>query len=219
MLTVSTSSAKVRTSKGTLVLVGFIFVFLITSLAIGLKASSAALPVPAGRGCHGGEGEDAMITCTSSSSSTTTVSSSSTDSTTSSATSSAPTTSTTTTTTSTTTTLVSQVPVQSDAPVSSADCGALNGISYRVLAPGTQLTITINGNGQMTYTVPSEQSFNWSWYFVPSNGQSTTNLGQQITTAMWSTGHGQDFSFFVAKLNGQVGLVLQTDYALSQYCS
>jgi hypothetical protein len=87
-----------------------------------------------------------------------------------------------------------------------------------VLAPGTQLTITINGNGQMTFTVPSE-SFTWNWYFVPANGQSTTNLGQQITTSLWSSGHGQDFSFFVAKLNGQVGLVLQTDYALSQACA
>jgi hypothetical protein len=95
----------------------------------------------------------------------------------------------------------------------------LNGISYKALPGGTNLTIAFNGNGQMTYTVPTEKSFSWSWYWVPSNGQSTTTLGQQITNAMWSSGHGQNFSFFVAKLNGQTGIVLQTDYALSQACS
>jgi hypothetical protein len=88
-----------------------------------------------------------------------------------------------------------------------------------VLAAGTNLTIAFNGNGQMTYTVPSENSFSWKWYWVPAEGQSTTALGQQLTTAMWTSGHGQDFSFFVANLNGQTGLVLQTDYSLSQACS
>jgi hypothetical protein len=100
-----------------------------------------------------------------------------------------------------------------------ADCNALKGISYEALAGGTTVTIAFNGNGQMTYTVPSEKSFSWNWYFVPAEGVSTTLLSQQITSAMWASGHGQNFSFFVAKLNGQTGLVLQTDYALSQACS
>jgi hypothetical protein len=205
MLTASSSTTKLKTSKGTLILVGFVFIFLITSVAVGLRTSNAALPVSAGRGCHGGEGDDGSVTCTSTSSSTVTTSTVST--------------STQTTQTTTTTITSSQGPVDPVQPEGRADCGALNGISYQALAGGTTLTIAFNGNGQMTYTVPSEKSFSWNWYFVPANGQSTTALGQQITNAMWSSGHGQNFSFFVAKLNGVTGLVLQTDYALSQACS
>lgn len=194
--------------KGTLVLVGFVFIFLVTSVAVGVRTSNAALPVSAGRSCHGGgEGDDAMITCTSSSTSTTTVTvSSTTDSSSSTVQTS-------------TTTSLTQGPVNPVQPMSQADCNALNGISYQSLQGGTTLTIAFNGNGQMTYTVPTEKSFSWNWYFVPANGVSTTLLGQQITNAMWSSGHGQNFSFFVAKLNGQIGIVLQTDYALSQACS
>jgi len=54
---------------------------------------------------------------------------------------------------------------------------------------------------------------------VPADGMSTSALSQQVTTAMWSSGHGQDFSFFAAQFNGQAGIVLQTNYALSQACS
>jgi hypothetical protein len=202
MLTGSTFTGanKLRTSKGTLVLVGFVFVFLVTSLAIGLRTSNASLPVSLGRGCHGsGEGEDAMVTC---STSTTLTSTSTTDSTT------------TATSTVISTSSSSQDPV---APVAPANCNALNGISYQMLAAGTNVTIAFNGNGQMTYTVPSE-SFSWNWYWVPANGMSTSALGQEITTTMWSSGHGQDFSFFAAQFNRQAGIVLQTDYALSQAC-
>lgn len=211
MLTGSTSTSKLRTSKGTLVLVGFVFIFLITSVAVGLRTSNAALPLAGG--CHGGEGEDTTVTCTTSSSSTTTQSSSSTSSTTSSSTTTTVTTAIGTVSTTTTTS-------QQDPPaINHPQCNALDGISYQGLAAGTTLTIPFNGNGQMTFTVPSEKSFNWNWYWIPANGQSTTTLGQKITTAMWADGHGQDFSFFVAKLNGQTGLVLQTDYLMSQACN
>jgi len=199
----SSDTSKMKMSKGTLVLVGFVFVFLITSVAIGLRTSNAALPVPAARNCHGSE--DGSFTCTTSSTSTITETSS-TDSTSTSQTITSTTTS--------SPTLGGNDPV---APVSLANCNALNGISYQTLASGTNLTIAFNGNGQMTYIVP-KTSFNWGWYFVPANGQSTTTLGQQITNAMWASGHGQNFSFFIAQLNGQTGLVLQTDYALSQAC-
>lgn len=207
----SSTSTKLRTRKATLVLVGFVFVFLVASLAIGLRTSSAALPVMAGAGCS--SSEDGPATCTSSSTSTVTTSSP--------VTTSSSTTETTTTTITETTSTSSQQSNGPNAPVPTegkADCSALNGIAYSALAPGTNVTIAFNGNGQMTYTVP-KTSFSWNWYFVPADGQSTTTLGQEVTNAMWSSGHGQNFSFFVAKLNGQLGLVLQTDYALSQACS
>jgi len=219
MLTGSTLSGgnKLRTNKTTLVLVGFVFVFLVTSLAVGLRTANASLPISLGRGCHsGGEGGDAVLTCTTSS--TSTVTSSTTSSTSSSSTKTESTTSTTTTTTETTT--VTDSVNSGSSPASSgvpSNCNALSGISYQWLKPGTTITIAFNGNGQMTYTVPSE-SFSWNWYWVPANGVSTATLGQKITTEMWSSGHGQDFSFFVAQLNGQSGIVLQTDYALAQAC-
>lgn len=204
MLTGSrTTSSKLRTAKGTLALMSFVFIFLIASLAVGLRTSNAALPLAAGKGCHQG-GEDGAVTCTSSSTSTTTVTSS-------------------TTTVDSTTTVTStsdQSGGNSDPVVgpSASDCSALNGIGFQVLAPGTNVTIAFNGNGQMTFTVPSQKAFTWNWYWVPANGQDTNTLGQQVTSAMWASGHGQNFSFFVANLNGQTGLVLQTDYALSQAC-
>jgi len=211
MLTGSASpTAKLRTSKGALVLVGFVFVFLIASLAIGM--SSSALSVPASKGCHGGgEGDDAVATCTTSSSTVTVTSSSSSSTTTTS--------SKTTTSTTTTTTTSTAGPNDPVIVVNPANCNALDGITYQGLSAGTILTIAWNGNGQMTFKVPSESSFSWNWYWIPAGGQSTTTLGQQITTSMWASGHGQDFSFFVAKLNGATGIVLQTDYALSHACS
>ncbi|MFI5420227.1 MAG: hypothetical protein ACHQ1H_04610, partial [Nitrososphaerales archaeon] len=66
--------------------------------------------------------------------------------------------------------------------------------------------------------VPS-QSFTWNWYWVPAGGVDPNTLAQQITSAMWADGHGQNLSFFVASLNGQTGLVLQTDYAIAQACA
>jgi hypothetical protein len=212
MLTGSTFTGgnKLRTRKATLVLVGFVSVFLVASLAIGLRTANASLPISLGRGCHGsGEGGDAVLTCSTSSTLTTTSSPSSSSSTTKTST---------TTTVTDSTISTTQGPQDPVTPVAPSNCNALNGISYQLLAAGTNLTIAFNGNGQMTFTVPSE-SFSWNWYFVPANGASTTTLGQQITTTMWSSGHGQDFSFFVAQLNGQTGIVLQTDYALSQACS
>lgn len=211
MLTGSTLSGgnKLGTNRTKLVLVGFVFVFLATSLVIGLRTSNATLPISMGGCSGGGEGGDAMVTCTTSSTLTSTASSSSSTET-----------STTTSDTSTITvgSTVSTTQTSQNPGVTPANCNALNGISYQLLKPGTKLTIAVNGNGQMTFTVPSE-SFTWNWYFVPVNGVSTSTLGQKITTTMWSSGHGQDFHFFVAKLNGQSGIVLQTDYALSQACS
>jgi len=90
-------------------------------------------------------------------------------------------------------------------------------VSYQVLSAGTKLTIAFNGNGQMIFTVPA-QSFTWNWYWIPTNGADPSALSLQITNAMWASGHGQNFSFFVATLNGQTGLVLQTDYSLAQAC-
>jgi len=211
----SSTTAKLRTRKATLALVGFVFVFLVASLAIGLRTSSATIPWFAGAGCTGSE--DGPATCTSSSMSTVTSGTVTTTATTSS--SSTETTVATTTTTETSTSGSQSGGVNDPAPTEGkADCSALNGIAYSALAPGTNVTIAFNGNGQMTYTVP-KTSFSWNWYFVPADGQSTSTLGQEVTTALWSSGHGQNFSFFVAKLNGQIGLVLQTDYALSQVCS
>jgi hypothetical protein len=201
------TTTKRGSGKATFVLVGFVFVFLVTSVAIGLRTSNAALPLQAAKGCHTGGGSEgdglmASVKCTS-----TTISSTSTTVTT-----------TVTNTVSTdSSTSISQGPSDPVTPVSTADCGALKGISYQALATGTNLTIAYNGNGQMTFTVP-KTSFTWMWYFVPANGQNTATLGQTITSAMWANGHGQNFSFFVASLNGQTGLVLQTDYALSQVC-
>jgi len=205
MLTVTSHTFK--TTKGTLVLVGFIFVFLVASVAIGLRASNAF--VPAVKGCHGGSEGDGVATCTTTStaseisvtstetSTTTTVSSVTTDQTTSGP---------------------DNQPQNSVIIPSQATCSPLNGISYQTLSAGTQLTIAFNGNSQMTFTVPS-QSFTWNWYWIPANGQDLNTLGQQITSSMWASGHGQNFSFFIASLNGQSGIVLQTDYALSQACA
>ncbi|MDA4111402.1 MAG: hypothetical protein OK439_02605 [Thaumarchaeota archaeon] len=181
-------------------LVSFVFIFILASVAIGFRASNAS--IPSTRGCHGG-GDGGEVTCTTSTDSTTTVvSSSSTESSTS---------------TLTVSTTVSDPTYDPPIVPSQSTCSALNGISYQSLASGTQLTIAFNGNGQMTFTVPS-QSFSWNWYWVPANGVDTNTLSQQITNAMWSSGHGQNFSFFVASLNGQTGIVLQTDYALAQAC-
>jgi len=205
MLTLTSHTFK--TKKGTLVLVGFIFVFLMASVAIGLRASNAY--VPALKGCHGGSEGDGVATCTTTStvsetsitstdtSTTTTVSSATTDQTTSS---------------------IDNQPQNSVIIPSQETCSPLNGITYQTLSAGTQLTIAFNGNGQMTFTVPS-QSFTWNWYWIPANGQDLNTLGQQITSSMWGSGHGQNFSFFIASLNGQSGIVLQTDYALSQACA
>jgi len=205
MLTGSYTSGKLGKRKGTLVLVSFVFVFLIASLAIGLRTSNAALAVSAGKGCHGG-GDGELVTCTSSSSSSTTTVSTSTQSSSE-------------TTTTTTVTTSDQSGGSSD-PVtpSSSACSALNGLGYQVLSAGTNVTIAFNGNSQMVFTVPAQKTFTWNWYWVPANGQDVNGMGQQITSSMWASGHGQNFSFFVANLNGQTGLVLQTDYAMSQAC-
>jgi hypothetical protein len=209
MLTGLPASKRQRTTKATTIAIGIVFAILAMSLVVGLRTSNAALPVaPAAKGCHtgGGEGDDvAAMMCTTSTTSPTSTS-----------------TVTTSTTTVSTFSTVSTTSDQSGSnPVSSnalADCGSLNGIGYQALTPGTALSITVNGKYQMTFTVPKEASFSWMWYWVPANGQSTSTLGQQVTSALWASGHGQDFTFFVAQLNGQTGLVLQTDYALSQAC-
>jgi len=205
MLTVTSHTFK--TKKGTLVLVGFIFVFLMASVTIGLRASNAY--VPALKGCHGGSEGDGVATCTTTSTVSET-SITSTDTSTSTTVSSV--------TTDQTTSSIDNQPQNSVIIPSQATCGPLNGISYQTLSAGTQLTIAFNGNGQMTFTVPS-QSFTWNWYWIPANGQDLNTLGQQITSSMWASGHGQNFSFFIASLNGQSGIVLQTDYALSQACA
>ena len=204
MLTGSYTSTKLGKRKGTLVLVSFVFVFLIASLAIGLRTSNAALPASVGKGCRGG-GDGEAVVCTSSSSTSTTTVSTSTQSSSEST---------------TTTTITSSESGGSSDPVtpSLASCNALNGLGYQILSAGTSLTIAFNGNGQMVFTVPAQKTFTWNWYWVPADGQNTNTLGQQITSSMWASGHGQNFSFFVATLNGQIGLVLQTDYALSQAC-
>jgi hypothetical protein len=193
-----------RTNKRVLVLVGFVFVFLLASVAIGLRASNASMPYS--KGCHGG-GDGGEVTCTTSftvSQTTSTVT----------VTTGLTTTSTSTDAQTSSTQLVDNSPI---VPTQSV-CSALNGIGYQVLAAGTQLTIAFNGNSQMTFTVPS-QSFTWNWYWVPATGIDANTLSQQITTAMWANGHGQNFSFFIAQLNGQSGLVLQTDYSLAQACA
>jgi hypothetical protein len=199
MLSVSSTSHRLKTTKGTLVLVGFIFVFIVASVAIGFRASNAFVPAAKG-GCHGGNDEGAF-TCTTSDTSTdtttVTVVSTSTDQSTSAG---------------------GNGNIQNSVIVPSpSTCNALNGISYQVLSAGTQLQIAFNGNGQMSFVVPS-QSFAWNWYWIPLAGQDANSLGQQLTNTMWASGHGQNFSFFIASLNGQAGIVLQTDYALSQAC-
>ncbi len=210
MLTGSSTSSKQKTTKATTIAIGIVFAILVMSLAVGVRTSNAALPVAATKGCHNGGGdEDGARICTTSSTSQTSTSSSTS-------------TSTTTVTTATVTTSTSdstQGPIVQAPGISLANCGALSGIGYQSLAAGTTLSITVNGNEKMTFTVPKEPGFTWMWYWIPANGQSISTLGQQVTSAMWSSGHGQDFSFFVAQLNGHTGLVLQTDYALSQACS
>ncbi len=212
MLRSASVSQRLRTTRGTLVLVGFIFVFVIASVAIGFRASNAY--IPSTKGCHGGGDGDGQITCTSTSTvSTTSVTSTEVATSTESVTSDQLTTTTTEQTRS-----VDNGQNQNQVIVPSAPtCSPLNGISYQDLAAGTQLSIAFNGNSQMTFTVPA-QSFTWNWYWIPASGQNTNTLSQQITSAMWASGHGQNFSFFIASLNGQTGLVLQTDYALSQAC-
>ena len=178
-------------------LAGFVFVFVLATLAISFRTSNAVMPFT--KGCHGG-GDGGDVTCTSSS---TVTSSTTTDDTS----------------TSTITVSSSESQQTIDPPLvpSASTCDALNGITYQVLSSGTQVTIAFNGNGQMTFTVPS-QSFSWNWYWVPANGVDPNTLAQQITNTMWASGHGQNFSFFVASLNGQTGLVLQTDYSLAKAC-
>jgi hypothetical protein len=200
------SPANSRTNKRVLLLVGFVFVFLVASVAIGLRTSNAALPYT--KGCHGG-GDGAEKTCTTTSTSTTLSTSTVTVTTQTTSTDSQVTS------TSTSSEQIGNAPI---VPPSQSVCATLSGLGYQVLAAGTQLTIAFNGNSQMTFTVPSE-SFTWNWYWVPANGANTNTLSQQITSAMWADGHGQNFSFFVAQLNGQSGLVLQTDYSLAQACA
>ncbi len=199
------NSRNSRITKRAVVLVGFVFVFLLASVAIGLRTSNAALPYS--RGCHGG-GDGGDVTCTTTSSTVLTTSTVSTDQSTATSTVAQ----------TTTTTSVPQVENSPIVPASPTVCTAITKLGYQILAPGTKLTIAFNGNGQMTFTVPS-QSFTWNWYWVPAGGADPNTLEQQITSAMWADGHGQNLSFFVASLNGQTGLVLQTDYALAQACA
>jgi hypothetical protein len=209
MLRVTSSSPRLKTTRGTVVLVGFIFVFVIASVAIGFRASNAF--VPAMKGCHGGGDGDGQRTCT-----TTSVVSTSSVTSTKVSTTSSTSDQTTTTTSEQSTTSTANGQNQIIVP-SAATCSPLNGIVYQGLEAGTQLVIAFNGNSQMTFAVPA-QSFTWNWYWIPANGQDLSTLQMQITNSMWSSGHGQNFSFFVASLDGQSGIVLQTDYALSQAC-
>src|SRR5579864_7066087 len=59
------SPANSRTNKRVLLLVGFVFVFLVASVAIGIRTSNAALPYA--KGCRGG-GDGGEVTCTTTSS-------------------------------------------------------------------------------------------------------------------------------------------------------
>ncbi len=177
----SSTPQKSAMTKRALVLTGFVLVFILASVAIGLRSSNAA--VPFARNCHGGgDGEQVTCSTTSSTVTTSTVSTSTATTSTVSITSSQSSDS-------------SQTLNNSPFVPSQSMCNSLNGLSYQVLSAGTKLTIAFNGNGQMIFTVPS-QSFTWNWYWIPSNGADTNALSLQITNAMWASGHGQNFSFF-----------------------
>ena len=151
----SANSRNSRITKRAVVLVGFVFVFLLASVAIGLRTSNAALPYA--KGCRGG-GDGGEVTCTTTSSTVVTTSTISVTTTQQTSTSAD---------TQTTTSSAPQVENSPIVPASPAVCTALSSLGYKVLAPGTQLTIAFNGNGKMTFTVPS-QSFTWNWYLGSS---------------------------------------------------
>jgi hypothetical protein len=100
--------------------------------------------------------------------------------------------------------------------LSAKQCQSLLTLPYQKLAVGS--LVTVSAAPSHAFTVPNIP--NWNWYFVPvSNGQNPNVTADQIITQLWSSGHGQNFDFLIGTYNGQLGVVLMTDYSLVYECS
>ncbi len=106
-------------------------------------------------------------------------------------------------------------PLPSLTTLSQQQCKSLLDLPYGQLSAGTNVTELYAP--AMTFTVPNMS--HWYWYFVPSNGQNPNATAVQVVTQLWSSGRGQNFDFFVGTHNGNVGVILRTDYSLTYECS
>jgi hypothetical protein len=116
----------------------------------------------------------------------------------------------------TTFTLYGTSPSGSAGALSPQTCDSLLNLPLQKLAPGSKVTEYTPPS--QVFTVPNVT--NWKWYFAPvPNGQNPNTVALQIVNQMWSSGHGQSFTFFIGTYSGQLGVVLITDYSLVNRCS
>ncbi len=106
-------------------------------------------------------------------------------------------------------------PTVSAIKLTAEECKSLLTLPYEKLSPGSKVTNIYPA--PVTYTVPNVAE--WYWYYVPTNGQNPNSTALQIINEMWSSGHGQNFNFFVGTFSGRIGVILITDYWISHECS
>jgi hypothetical protein len=94
-------------------------------------------------------------------------------------------------------------------------CQSLLTLAYQKLAVGS--TVKTLAVPSEIFSVPNVP--NWYWYFVPSNGQNPNMTADQVVGQLWSSGHGQNFDFFIGTYDGNLGVILRTDYSLTYECS